>query len=87
MKGDAQLLREIRERVQALPMRGGDEAKAELIGFLRERFIDGPDVIPCPMCGHPVSVREAGTHIRHGYREPHIQPYLPGSWLAERSEE
>lgn len=86
-KGDAQLLREIRSFILATPARGGDAEKLAFIGILRERIITGLNVIPCPKCGHPIDIREAGTHIRHGYREPHIKPYLPGSWLAERDAE
>lgn len=85
-KGDAKLLREIRNFIVASPARGGDKEKLAFIGTLREKIITGLNIIPCPMCGHPVDAREGGTHVRHGYREPHIQPYLPGSWLAERED-
>lgn len=81
---DAELLEDIRQFILTSPARGGDAEKLAFIGTLRERILTGPNIIPCPACGHPIDRREAGTHVRHGYREPHIKPYLPGSWLAER---
>ena len=77
-KGDAQLLREIRELVDAEPLRGGDPKQA----FQKIRVLLHTGKLTCPMCGHPVNWQD-GTHVEHGYREPHIQPYLPGSWLAD----
>ncbi|MGH3703026.1 MAG: hypothetical protein ACRDT9_00215 [Agromyces sp.] len=81
-KGDAAVLRELKAIINALPRRGGDREKLAAIGKMRVLILEpGPAVIPCPACGHPIDTREAGTHIEHGYRSPHIEPPLPGSWL------
>lgn len=86
MKGDAKLLREIRQMVVSTPARG-DKEKLEVMGLLRERLVTGCHVIPCPQCGNPIDIGEAGTHIRTGYRSPCPKPYLPGSWYAEHKDD
>lgn len=81
-------MKRVREIVAAVPMPGLDRLSVEAIGLLREAFaIEDGTAVPCPMCGYPVNAREAGTHLRHGYRTPHIEPPLPGSWNAERRDD
>ena len=75
---EAELLRQAREIVNAEPLRG-DHAEA----FKKIRLLLHTGTLKCPACGHPVNWQD-GTHVEHGYREPHIKPYMPGSWLAER---
>jgi hypothetical protein len=77
-------LAKVRKIVKAVPPRN-ERAALEAFGLMREMFDEL--AYPCPMCGHPVNVQEAGTHIRTGYREPHVKPYLPGSWLANEEQE
>jgi len=87
-KTDAALLRELKTIINALPRRGAEREKATAIGRMRVLILEpSANIRPCPACGHPIDTGpgENGTHVEHGYREPHIQPYLPGSWLAEES--
>lgn len=63
-------------RVRATPAE-----KEKAFNLIRE-LLDTSGVV-CPMCGWPMDWRDA-THIRTGYREPHIRPYKPGSWLDQR---
>lgn len=71
-------IEDVRALVQGTPPRGDKEALAAF-GLLREMFPPAC-AVPCPMCGYPCDPREAGTHIRTGYRSPCPRPYLPGSW-------
>lgn len=72
-----QIVRSVRPR----DSKGAEEA----FGLLRELFAPA-HAIPCPACGYLCDPLEAGTHIRTGYRTPHILPPKPGSWMAETHE-
>lgn len=59
---------------------------AEAFGLLRELFAPA-SAMPCPACGHLCDPRDNNAHVRTGYREPHILPYQPGSYLYADAEE
>lgn len=85
---DAATLRELKAIINALPRRGGDREKVAAIGRMRVLILEpSANIRPCPACGHPIDISpgENGTHVEHGYRQPHIEPYRPGSWLAGES--
>ena len=77
-----QLLRDVRQLVQGLPLRN-EKAALNAMADLREWFapLGSPD---CPLCGHLIDYRD-GTHIRSGYRQC-IRPPRPGSLNAERKD-
>lgn len=88
-KGDAALLRALKDHINSVPRRGGEREALRAIQKMRVLILEpSPSIMPCPACGHPLDVSYLGgaTHVEHGYREPHIKPYLPGSWLAEKPE-
>lgn len=84
---DSELLTEIRRIVDQLPRRGREREKAAAINQIKMLLLspNNPYIEACSMCGHliDISPMERGTHVEHGYREPHIQPWLPGSFLYE----
>lgn len=88
---DKELLEEIRKLVNPLPRRGSEREKALTINKIQLLLLDphDPKIVPCPACGHALDIswEERSTHVETGYREPHIKPYLPGSYLWKEEQE